>query len=507
MTNDSLNYKPVVLVILDGFGYREEKTHNAIAEAHTPFIDSMWEKYPHALLSASGESLGLPEGQIGSSEIGHTTIGLGKIMDNDLVRINKAIRNNTFADNSVFQELFAHVKTHNSTLHILGMISPGGVHSHQEHLHAFIKAAKAAGIDRIAIHAFTDGRDVPPQSAAQYLRDLEDVLETEGVGVIASVGGRYFGMDRDNNWDRVAKAEDALFLCKGNVCQLKKPSEYIAELHAEGHFDEHLEPAVFLDASGQGMSIGTNDGIFFFNFRADRARQLSKRLHERTADQNCYFATMTEYDSAVPAHVAFPPEPIQTTLASEVAKHGKTQLHIAETEKYAHVTYFFNGGVETPHEGESRVMINSRKDIKTHDLAPEMKAKEITDAVLEQLTTQDLIVINYANADVVGHTANFAATVQAIEAIDTELSRLVPATVSRGGVVVITADHGNAEMNIDPITGIKHTAHTINPVPCFITATGLTLQLEGTLANVAPTVLELMGLTPPEAMLPSLLSK
>lgn len=467
----------------------------------------MWETYPHTLLNASGESLGLPEGQIGSSEIGHTTIGLGKIMDNDLVRINKAIRNNTFASNTVFQELFNHVKSHGSTLHILGMISPGGVHSHQDHLHAFIQAAKAAGLTRIAIHAFTDGRDVPPQSAVGYLKSLEDVLEAEGVGVIASVGGRYFGMDRDNNWDRVAKAEDALFLCKGNVCQLKKPSEYIAELHAEGHFDEHLEPAVFLDASGQGMSIQKDDGIFFFNFRADRARQLSQRLHERTKEQNCYFATMTEYDPAVPAHVAFPPEPIQTTLASEVANAGKKQLHIAETEKYAHVTYFFNGGVETPHEGESRVMINSRKDVKTHDLAPEMKAEEITDAVLEQLDSQDLIVINYANADVVGHTANFEATVKAIEAIDNALSRLVPAVIDKGGVVVITADHGNAEMNIDPHTGIKHTAHTINPVPFFVTAQGFALQSNGTLANVAPTVLELMGLTPPPAMLPTLILK
>lgn len=502
-----MSYKPVVLVILDGFGYREEKTHNAIAEANTPFIDSMWEKYPHTLLSTSGESLGLPEGQIGSSEIGHTTIGLGKIMDNDLVRINKAIRNQTFAKNAVFQELFAHVKSQNSALHILGMISPGGVHSHQDHLHAFIQAAKAAGINRLAIHAFTDGRDVPPQSAAQYLRDLEDVLDSEGVGVIASVGGRYFGMDRDNNWDRVAKAEDALFLCKGNVCQLKKPSEYITELHTEGHFDEHLEPAVFLDASGQGMTIGQNDGIFFFNFRADRARQLSKRLHERTAGQNCYFATMTEYDPAVPAHVAFPPEPIQTTLASEVARHGKKQLHIAETEKYAHVTYFFNGGVESPHEGESRIMINSRKDVKTHDLAPEMKASEITDAVLEQLDSQDLIVINYANADVVGHTANFEATVQAIEAIDKALSRLVPAIADKGGVAVITADHGNAETNRDPHTAAPHTAHTINPVPCFVTTQGFALQLEGTLANVAPTILELMGFTPPPAMFPSLIIK
>lgn len=501
----NMNYKPVVLVILDGFGYREEVSHNAIAQAHTPFIDSLWQEYPHTLLSASGESLGLPEGQIGSSEIGHTTIGLGKIMDNDLVRINKAIRNRTFASNPVFQDLFTHVKMHDSTLHVLGMISPGGVHSHQEHLHAFIQAAKTAGITRIAIHAFTDGRDVAPQSAAQYLRELEDVLDSEGVGVIASVGGRYYGMDRDNNWDRVAKAEDALFLCKGNVCQLKKPSEYIAELHAEGHFDEHLEPVVFLDASGQGMSIQKDDGIFFFNFRADRARQLSKRLHERTESQNCYFATMTEYDSTVPAHVAFPPEPIQTTLASEVAQSGKKQLHIAETEKYAHVTYFFNGGVETAHEGESRIMIESRKDIRTHDLAPEMKAKEITDAVIEALDNQDLIIINYANADVVGHTANFEATVQAVEALDHALRRLVPAVTGIGGVVVITADHGNAEMNIDPHTGIKHTAHTTNPVPCIITAKNLRLAETGTLANVAPTILELMGVPPPEAMLDSLI--
>lgn len=499
------HYKPVVLVILDGFGYREEKTHNAIAQAHTPFIDSLWQDYPHALLSASGESLGLPEGQIGSSEIGHTTIGLGKIMDNDLVRINKAVRNNELKDNPVLSKLFNHVLNNESTLHLLGMVSPGGVHSHQDHIHAVIKCAKAAGISKVAIHAFTDGRDVPPQSSAQFLKELEDVLESEGVGVIASLGGRYFGMDRDNNWDRVAKAEDALFLCKGNACTLKKPSEYLKELHAEGHLDEHLEPAVFLDAAGSGISMQPDDGILFLNFRADRARQLTRRIYERTKDHNTYFATMTEYDASIPAHVVFPPERIETTLAGELARAGKTQLHIAETEKYAHATYFFNGGVEQPHQGESRIMIDSRKDVKTHDLAPEMKAKEITDAILEHLNDFDFIVANYANADVVGHTAHYEATIKAIEAIDRALSRLVPIVNELGGVVIITADHGNAEQNIDPHTGIKHTAHTTNPVPCIMTAAGHTMAGTGTLANVAPTVLQLMNIPIPSSMLPSLL--
>jgi 2,3-bisphosphoglycerate-independent phosphoglycerate mutase len=500
-----MNYKPVVLVILDGWGYRTEAAHNAIKAAQTPFFDSLYRDYPYAVLSASGESLGLPEGQIGSSEIGHTTLGLGQIMDNDLVRITKSIRGGEFGKRPVLEELFAHVKKEGSTLHLLGMLSPGGVHSHQDHLHACVRAAKAAGITKIAIHAFTDGRDMPPQSGVQFLQELEDLLGNEGVGVVASLGGRYFGMDRDNNWDRVAKAEDALFLCKGNACQLKKPSEYLAELHAEGHLDEFVEPAVFLDASGQGMAISKNDGILFFNFRADRARQLSARIFERTKDQNCYFATMTEYDPSVPAHVVFPPEQIQTTLASELAHGGKKQLHIAETEKYAHVTYFFNGGVESPHAGESRILIDSRKDIKTHDLGPEMKAKEITDAVLDNLDTQDFIVINYANADVVGHTANFDAVVLAIEAIDRELGRLVPMVNAKGGAVVITADHGNAEFNFDAEANVKHTAHTLNPVPCIVTVPHLAMQSTGTLANVAPTILQLMGLPVPSSMLGSLL--
>lgn len=495
-----MNYKPVVLVILDGYGYSEKTEHNAIHKARTPYMDSLWQAYPHVLLNASGESLGLPEGQIGSSEIGHTTIGLGKIMDNDLVRINKAITSGEFSHNPVFESLFTHVKKYASTLHVLGMLSTGGVHSHSDHLYAFIKLAVLSGVQKLAVHVFTDGRDVPPQSSVEYIRELENLLSSLGVGVIATVGGRYFGMDRDSNWDRVARAEDALFLCKGQFCQNKKPSEYIAELHAEGQLDEHLEPVVFLDTTGEGVAIRQDDGVFFTNFRADRARQITQRIYDQASEKNIYFATMTEYDRDIPVHVAFPPEQVHSTLASILSGAGKTQLHIAETEKYAHVTYFFNGGVEEPYEGESRIMIDSRKDIKTHDLAPEMKAAQITDAVLERLSDADFVVINYANADMVGHTANFKATVLAIETIDHELSRLVPAVVGVGGVVVITADHGNAEQNIDPDTGAMHTAHTLNLVPCIVTAKVKVTRTAGTLADIAPTVLQLIGVPKPKAM-------
>lgn len=493
--------KPIVLIVLDGFGHRETQEHNAIAAAHTPFWDSLWQTYPHALLDASGEAVGLPAGQIGSSEVGHMTIGLGKVLDNDLVRISKAITKGELETNPVLQSLFRHTKDHSSTLHFVGMVSPGGVHSHQEHLHALIKAAKRAGITKIAIHAFTDGRDVAPQSAAEFLRQLEDVLETEGVGVIASVSGRYFGMDRDNNWERISRAEDALFLSKGHKAELVKPSELIKRLHTEGKLDEHLEPIVFLGNSGEGISIKTNDAVLFFNFRADRARQLSQRIIERTMDQNVRFATMTEYDAKLKAEVVFVPEPIETVLAQEISNAGLLQVHIAETEKYAHATYFLNGGKEQPHPGETHVLIDSRKDIATHDEAPEMKAKEITDKALEYIGEKktDFIFINYANADMVGHTANGEATKVAIETIDRELKRVVPAVLASGGVTVLTADHGNAEMNVDEATGEKHTAHTVNPVPIIVTLAGKNLK-NGTLADVAPTILELLGIPTPKAM-------
>lgn len=489
-----------VLIVLDGWGYREDKEHNAIADAQTPFFDSLWKDYAHSTLDASEENVGLPQGQVGNSEIGHMTLGVGKTIDTDLVRISKEIRENQLGSNPAFLELFEHVKHNNSTLHIKGLVSPGGVHSHSQHLYSILKTAKESGIEKIAIHAFTDGRDTPPQSASQYLKELEGVIEEVGIGFIATVSGRFYAMDRDNNWDRLAKAEAAIFECKGNICKARKPSEVIKELYLNGVMDEHLEPVVFLDDQGKGYPVSNNDGILFFNFRADRARMLAKKIMEQKEAKNLCFVTLTEYDSNLGAIVAFPPIAIETTLANEIAKAGLTQVHIAETEKYAHATYFLNGGTERPHAGEEHVLVESRKDVQTHDLAPEMKAKEIADKAIEYIEKgTDFMFINFANADMVGHTANVPALKIAVETIDRELKRVVEAVQLKGGVVFITADHGNAETNIDLITGERHTAHTVNVVPAIITLKDVQLN-NGNLADVTPTILKLMGLDVPESM-------
>jgi len=497
----AMKRSPFVLVVLDGWGFRESEKDNAIAEADTPFFDSMMQEYPHSLLTASEEAVGLPKGQIGNSEVGHMTIGTGRVMDVELVRITKAITDGEFAQNPAFAELFAQVKKFGSTLHVYGLVSPGGVHSHEEHLYAFLKAAKEGGIGTVAIHAFADGRDVAPRSGVTSLKKLESTIATLGIGVIASLSGRYFAMDRDKNWDRTAKAERAIMQAEGNTIRNRAPSEVVAKLYEEGKVDEHLEPMVFEDESGTTYPLRENGGIFFLNFRADRARQLSERVLEKKKGMNLFFATMTEYDKGYDAVVAFPPLFFDTTLAAEIARAGLQQVHIAETEKYAHVTYFFNGGREEPYENETRILIESHKDVPTHDLAPEMRAKEITDKAVERIEAgdSDFIVINYANADMVGHTAVKAASILAVEAIDRALKRLVEAVLGKGGVALITADHGNAEMSVDPETHEQHTAHTTNPVPCIVTKKGISLQ-DGSLADVAPTVLELMGLPKPSAM-------
>ncbi len=510
--------KQVILIILDGWGVREEREHNAIAQARKLFFDSLWETCPHSLLEASGEAVGLPKGQIGGSEVGHLTIGAGTIIDNDFVRVAKAARSGQFAANPAFLKLFAHVKTHGSTLHVLGLLSPGGVHSHQEHLHEFLRVAKAAGIKKVAIHAFTDGRDTSPQSAHQYLRALEQVIEDLGVGFIATASGRFYAMDRDRNWDRLARAEAAIFDCQGTVCRARKPSDLIRELHGQGIVDEHLEPVVFLDDNGQGYSIQKNDGVFLFNFRADRVRMIAQKISERVERDNLCFVTMTEYDQAKRSFkslVAFPQAVIETTLAKEISEAGLAQAHIAETEKYAHVTFFLNGAIEEVFPGEEYVLIDSRKDIRTHDEAPEMRAKEITDASIERIKRGvNFIVVNYANPDLVGHTGNFEATVKAIEFVDRQLKRLATAAQKNSATVFITADHGNAEHNIHADSGAKHTAHTINPVPAIIindsrnrsgdnseTSKGPSQKLRaGTLADVAPTILKLFGLPKPRFM-------
>lgn len=495
--------KPHILIVLDGWGHREEIKNNAIAEAKTPFFDSLWQKCPHTLLDASALSVGLPEGQMGNSEVGHMTIGAGKIIDTDLVRISKAIQNNEFSTNPAFTELFAHVLAHDSVLHIKGLLSPGGIHSHSSHVYAFMEAAKNAGVTKIAIHAFTDGRDTGPRSAGAYLRELEGVIDDLGIGFIATTSGRFYAMDRDNNWDRLEKVEKAIF---EGVCDIKhqncKPSEIMEKLYKEGIVDEHLEPVMFLDEDGHNYAVQDNDGIFFFNFRSDRARMLSHKIMAHAEKKNLFFVTLTEYDKNIPARVAFPPSTITTTLAKEVSHAGYTQAHIAETEKYAHATYFLNCLQELPNEGEEHILVESRKDIPTHDLAPEMRAKEIADkaiACIEKGT--DFIFINFANADMVGHTGNTPAIITALETVDRELQRVVECAERHAGVVLITADHGNAEENINQDTGEAHTAHTTNLVPCIITDTTVTLGNEtGTLADVAPTMLRLMGIQQPEVM-------
>lgn len=488
------------LIVLDGWGYREDKTHNAIAEAKTPNFNRYWSMFPHTILEASGLAVGLPEGQMGNSEVGHTTIGAGKPIDTDLVRIQKAINSGDYENNSAFSVLFEHVKKNGSTLHVQGLLGDGGVHSHSDHLFAFIHAAKKAGIKRIAIHVFTDGRDTPPQSAAQYIHELEEFLEKVEIGFIATVSGRFFAMDRDNNWDRLNKVEKALFEAKGNVCEVK-PSEFIKSLYKDGKLDEHLEPAICITPDGFSSKIEDNDGVFFFNFRADRARMLSSKMMERIDKNNLCFVTLTSYGSEYKCLVAYPQTPIETTLAKEISEAGLTQAHIAETEKFPHATYFLNGGVEKPYPGETHILLDSRKDVATHDLAPKMRAAAIADKAIEQINTGcNFIFINFANPDMVGHTANVSAIIEAIEEVDLQLGRVVEALLARNGIAFITADHGNAEVNIDPFSGEKHTAHTLNKVPAIVTKSDISLLQEGALPDIAPTIFHILGVKKPESM-------
>ena len=491
--------KPVMLIVLDGWGYREETKDNAIAASKKPFFDKLWTEYPHSLLKASGLAVGLPEGQMGNSEVGHTTIGAGTPVDTELVRIGKEIDSGDFAKNPAFISLFEHIKKNNSTLHVQGLLSDGGVHSHINHLFAFLKIAKDNGIEKIAIHVFTDGRDVPPQSGASYIKELEEKIKEIGVGHIASISGRFYAMDRDHNWDRLQKTLDVLFEGKGEICKID-PSDYVTNLYKDGKLDEHLIPIVCPDEKGNAYTIKPNDGIFIFNFRADRVRMITEKLVEKTKDQNVEIVTMTEYNPSYPVTVAYNPMKIETTLAKEISNAGLTQAHIAETEKFAHATYFLNGGVEAPYKGETHILIASRKDILTHDLAPKMRAEGIADKAIEEINKgTDFIFINFANADMVGHTADVPAIIEAVEEVDKELKRVIEALHTKGGIAFITADHGNAEVNIDPITGTKHTSHTTNPVPAILTENGYILN-SGGLADVAPTILKLLGLEKPKPM-------
>ncbi len=494
--------KQVVLVVLDGWGHREEKKDNGIAEANTPTFDRLTKEYPHTLLEASGRAVGLPQGQIGNSEVGHINIGAGTVVFTDLVRISDSINKKVFGTIPTVKKLFTHVKKNKSSLHLMGLIGTGGVHAYSEHLIGILKTAKLAGIKNIYIHAFTDGRDTPPQSAVKFLEELEVTIKKLGVGYIATMCGRYLAMDRDNNWDRVEKAEQLIFEGKGNIVRDDTASGVAQTYYGNGVFDEHFQPTVFLDKKEVSHHIEKNDGVFFFNFRSDRARMLSKLILAKKKKLNLFFATMTQYDKNLKSEVVFKPVTISTTLAKELSYAKVTQAHIAETEKFAHATYFLNGGEQKPYKGERHILIDSRKDVATHDLAPEMKVKEIADATIKEIEKgTGFIFLNFANADMVGHTANKDAIKIAIEATDRELGRVVEAAEKHGATVFITADHGNAEVTVDPITGKKHTAHTTNPVPLIITDKKIKIASgKFSLSSITPTILSFLGLKLPKVM-------
>ncbi|MCI5108371.1 MAG: 2,3-bisphosphoglycerate-independent phosphoglycerate mutase [Candidatus Pacebacteria bacterium] len=489
--------KQAVLIVLDGWGYREDTKNNSIASANTPFFDKLWNNFPHTTLDASGLAVGLPKGQMGNSEVGHTTIGAGSIIHTDLVRINKAIEDGVLCENKALKKLFSHVKENNSTLHLSGLLSPGGVHSHQEHLYAILKEAKRANVENVAIHVFTDGRDTPPQSAKEYLKELESVVAELGVGFIASLSGRFYAMDRDKNWDRIEKTKEAIFECKGNICKVS-PSVEMEELYNQGINDEYIEPIVF-EKDGKTYRIQDNDAVFFFNFRPDRARELTKKILDNTKDKNVCFASMTSYGLEFTCDVAFPDTNIEHTLARSISEAGLDQVHIAETEKFAHATYFLNGGREKPFKGETQIVIPSRKDVKTHDEAPEMRAGEIADTAITEIQKGiPFVFINFANPDMVGHTGNIEATIKAVETVDRELGRVID-SLEPGSVAFITSDHGNSEINIDE-NGDPHTAHTTNPVPAILTEKGAILRNGGGLSDIAPTILDILGIEKPKEM-------
>ncbi len=498
-----MSKKPVALLILDGFGKNDADYGNAVAAANTPNLDRYFRECPNTLIGASGLDVGLPDGQMGNSEVGHTNIGAGRVVYQMLVKITKDIQDGVFFKNPALLHSMENCKKNGSALHLIGLLSDGGVHSHNEHLYGLLKMAKDHGLTKVYVHALLDGRDVPPSSAADYMRQLVAKMEEIGVGQVATVMGRFYAMDRDFAWDRVEKAYAAMVYGEGvkGSC----PVAAIEDSYKNGVTDEFMLPTVTCPDG----AVKENDSVIFFNFRPDRARQITRAYVDPAFDGftrrkgffKLHYVCMAQYDATMPnVEVAYPPEALTMTFGEYLSQCGKTQLRIAETQKYAHVTFFFNGGEEKTFAGEDRILIPS-PDVETFDLKPEMSAYEVTDAVVKAIESDkyDAIILNWANCDMVGHTGIFDAAKAAVEAVDECVGRTVEAVLKKGGAALITADHGNAEKMYEP-DGSPFTAHTTNPVPLILAGCPCTLKEGGRLADLAPTMLQLMGLPQPAEM-------
>ncbi|HEX6493268.1 MAG TPA: 2,3-bisphosphoglycerate-independent phosphoglycerate mutase [Candidatus Dormibacteraeota bacterium] len=499
---------PVVLVVCDGWGENPDSFGNAIAAAQTPRVDALRERWAWTTVAASGEAVGLPDGQQGNSEVGHLTIGAGRVLFQSLPRVTRDIAHGGFFDNAVLVEAVERARARGAALHVMGLISPGGVHSHMDHGLAVIELARRRGLERVFVHAFLDGRDEPPASAAGFVRTFEEGLTRIGAGRVVTVSGRYYAMDRDRRWERTARAYEVIAGTGAGTAPAAV--EYIEERYAAGVTDEFIEPVSIVPPGAERVRIEDGDSVIFFNFRPDRARQLTHALvdeefagFERSHRvAGLHMATFTEYESGLPVHVAYPSEEVRETLAEVVSAHGLRQFHVAETEKYAHVTYFINGGREEPLPGEERLLVPSPK-VATYDMVPAMSAEAVTEAVLDRLRTggDALIVVNFANPDMVGHTGDLAATITAVEVVDRCLGDIADAVLASGGSMLITADHGNAEFKVDPRDGSPLTAHTTSPVPVILCGDGHgALRGGGGLADIAPTVLGVLGLPAPAVM-------
>ncbi len=521
--------KPLVLIILDGWGYRAETKANAIALARKPTYDRLLREYPNTLLHTSGPFVGLPEGQMGNSEVGHLNMGAGRIVHMDITRIDLMIQNGEFFKHPVLLDAMKHARTGERRLHLFGLLSDGGVHSQQAHLYALLKMAKQNGLDRVFVHAFMDGRDTLPTNGAGYLEQLQQKMREYNCGKIATVNGRYYAMDRDRRWERIAKAYNAMVFADAEGGKCGDPVQGMKDSYNRGVTDEFVIPFVRTDSQGQALAtIRDDDACICFNYRADRVRQITRALARNSglnakggsdlpgaADldatisrdrvpKNLRYVCMTQYDKNFSLPVVIPAESMANILANVMGNQKLRNLRVAETEKYAHVTYFFNGGVETPFPGEERLLVPSQK-VATYDLKPEMSAAGIADAVIKATEegTFDVMIVNFANADMVGHSGKIEPTIKAVETVDACLARIESAVRAKGGAMLITADHGNAEMMIDPATGGPHTAHTTNPVPFIVVsedAKQLTLKPNGSLRDISPTLLAMLALDEPKEM-------